>query len=1551
MSIADPTPRAYTLRLSRFQLPEETSPEEQLRADRWRKFLWNTHLTVNRGVQVWGDWLLTLRGGLPASLANDDSNRRILLALSWLSVESPASLVPQESIVARGLDFMPPGETRQEFKRTQDQLIVQRFNEILSQKGIPDEKQQAWRDACLPALMSRIRDDAVWVNRAKQFEKLQATYKGLTVDWACRTFLDLIGGESEYFKEVSADSSGAAESKDFVQKAGNWFSRNWGAGKKSDPSAIADALQRLASIDSTVLIGFSGGQALNSLMAHLGGTPDPQSIPGKLFKDLKKRVGWKGRDSKGSIALAKVRDAEVVTEDMWTSVSSKLLEEAEQQSNKAASSGENPVWMAGCRKDIENRIRMHYRTSKDLIWEHAVMLDHALRRVSGTHSWMKRAEASRKSFDEKIAKLNDREAVPQAARNWLDTFREFRSSNDNAAGEYLIHRRAIDGWEKVVDAWKDLGSNSNRQQRIDAARAVQSNLDDNDKFGDIQLFAGFGIEDDKQENPRSCLADDDAICVWQRPDGTADPSILKNYVEATVAEHDRKRFKAPAYRHPDPLRHPVYVDYGNSRWGITYSALKAAQEQPKLLEKIRKTEEKLAKARTDKSRAELEDELRQLKVAPELRRVSLDVWTGEVTESLPLRWQGKRLWHDLDLGHFTKPGDAATVSRADRFGRGFAGAGSEKGNVAVLVAEVFDQKEWNGRLQVSRTELDRLADLIYRDASGKPIDPDFDKLTDIATHPKAGRPWQHLKWFLSFSAKLKPSGPWLDLVAQGLPEGIRYKKGRNGWYLEYDVNKERKGRARLKLARLCSGLRILSFDLGHRYGAACAVWQTLSIAELHENIQKGKIVSGGTGPESLFVHVEIQENKLNGETKTRKMISRRIGSDTLPDGTSHPAPWARLERQFLIKLQGEDRTTRFVTQTEWGDYNACREFAGRSIEKAKAIGPNSELVNVRMDDLQKRALKLGRRGLRRLGDYARIAYALTATEKPVSGGKTLPLDTQEQRIDYILDALVLWHQLAHTSNFNDGWASALWNEKVAPKLGSLTLERGSDNDSHATRKKKLDAWRAALKPVAKDLADPASPDCRNLHGKWKAEWELRMEAWKPHLRWLRRLILPRIGKRPSGNDAEAFRKWKEEARQIRNAGGLSPSRLNAMRDLHQLLKAFRMRPEPDGLRKNVPELGDSTLTNFGRRILNQYERLREQRVKQLASRIVEAALGLGSEGRNHWNGRKRAQEQIQHTAHDPRFAPCHVVIGENLDFYRPEENRLRSVNRRLMDWAARNLRKYVIEGCQLNGLHFDEVSPAWTSRQDSRTSAPGIRCSEISGKKFLEAVRELESDRDVEQEDCLSQTTRWQGKLIRQLYQKTEGFIRTNDLTPEEELRLHFCRMARDTPEQLPSVIRLPQRGGDLFVSADRNSSTAALQADLNAAANIGLKALADPDWIGAWWFILVDNSTGQPVQEKLKGSPLWDTPDEPKVLLDPAVRETSEMTGETASTNSRGNPHKKRKKSKSLVYAWNPLFGTSGDQPDSKSRWTETIIYWALAKQVAINRLRSHESDEPLPW
>lgn len=1428
----EPTTRAYTVKL--------------VGDGDWRRFLWSTHAAVNRGVWIWGEWLLTLRGGLPASLADGHPERRVLLALSWLSVESPETLV-RAGVVTKATCV------------DRNEQIITTFRKVLADHGVDDI--DGWVAACTSALTARLRDDAVWVNRHAAFQKLKRDCPGLNSDWAAQTLFDFLDGVDAYFAMPNDEEGKPTEAKDFVQKAGGWLSRNWGSGAKSDASSIGMALSTLADIESSMIVGKTGTDAIWSLLRRIA--PDcKEEKPRDAFKALKQCVGWKGRPSKGAIALEKLLQTELIDDELWSQTKTKLLAEVAAQEGKASKGNGKPVWMDAWRSQMESPsgIDMPFRTTRDLIWEHGVMLDHALRRVSSAHSWIKRTEVKRQKFEDDATK----EVVPEA-RQWLDAFCEQRADETGGfASDYIIRKGALDGWEKIVDAWGRLDKHATAADRIAATRDVQSNLGDDEKIGDMTLFER--------------LAADNAMCVWRDAAGKTDPTILRNYSEATVAEFNRRRFKVPAYRHPDPLRNPIYVDFGNSRWGIVYSALKLAQNRSALRQKLSKAKTETTKA---KFRAELDRE-------PALRGVMLGLWTGETIEDVPFRWQGRRLWKDLDLRNFDVPSNA-TVVRADRLGRAVQNVPAG----AVDIAEVFAAKIWNGRLQAPRKQLTHLADLIYGterlEKDGQEIvvrlGADYAKLGQRLQDERSSIFFDRLNWFLTTSVKLKPSGPIWSFVADGLPEGVVYKKGLTGWYFDYEKNKGRKGRARLLLAEIPK-LRILSLDLGVRYGAACAVWETLTQQALELEIEVRTVVAGGSGPKHLFLHTEhVGPNGMR-----RRTIYRRASSDM----------WARLERQFLIRLQGEDRSTRWARDDEQNRIAELRCFLG--------MKPISE--KLRIDDLQEEAVKLARRGLRRLGNVARIAYAMTAVNKPLSGGKTSSEFTLEERIAYLQEALLLWQKYADDPEHEDLFAKELWQDVVVSQLGgpsSLTPVSNpavSPSRSHKSKKQqRKDAATEPLHGIAVQLADHLSPLAVDLHRQWSARYRELERKWKAHLRGLRCLILP--GKK----------EFDKGSARIRNVGGLSVKRLQNVRGLYEVMRSFRMRPEPDDLRKNIPVLGDESLANFGRRILDQLEELRQQRIKQLANRIVEGALGVGRVPMPCGRDRKRPQAIVDN--------PCHVVVAENLERYRPEETRLRRENRRLMDWAARNIRKYIVEGCQLNGLHFVEVSPKYTSQQDSRTGAPGIRCEDIPFDVLAAAadpsVNHPKSSR------LQRQAARLSGEIEKA---KAASY---SDLNARQRVLLAACnQIAKGITKTEP--IRLPRRGGDLFVSVDPGSPTAkGTQADLNAAANIGLKALMHPDYVGSWWFVLVNRTTGRPEPDKIKGCLLPELAHDAEPLL--------QFPNEGRSGKSK----------KDFVYAWNPLHDPVSEK--DKEKWMETRIHQGNVEDRVARMLIQQQFIEQTPW
>ncbi|MEO0073977.1 MAG: type V CRISPR-associated protein Cas12b, partial [candidate division WOR-3 bacterium] len=896
-----PTQRAYTLRL-----------KGKSDTDSWSKALWQTHEAVNRGARVFGDWLLTLRGGIDHRLAdqsihksrrkNGESdplaarrNRRILLALSWLSVES-ADGAPERYVVASGRE--------PESERTTKVLTT--FRNILKSRGLTSKEMESWTADCRDSLCAAIRNDAVWVNRSKAFDAANRRIPSLSRKevWDMLSFF--FNDEKSYLTLEKANETGKpagkSEKKDLVKKAGQWLSSRFGKGKGVDFGRLAKVYAAIHRAATNVRSGCTGRSLIARLAKRVAG--EEGADPLATLLRLTAAPGPK------SATRNRLRD--LASKER---VSAEDLEKLAVQAAKDASRAESNIGRKGHRTyadailaDAERACGFTYlqKDGPARHWQFAVMLDHAARRVSIAHSWQKRAEARRQQLA-----ADTRRQVPAEVEQFLDHFLEERGRITGAAGSVRIRPRAVDGWEEVVKAWSGSGCKT-AEDRIAKVRELQSTLD---KFGDAALF--------------EALADDDARVVWFRND-RADPEPLLHYVRCRYAQERMRRYKVPAYRHPDPFFHPVFCDYGCSRWDVSFAVHKAAQP----FRSASKTVDRLSaayKATKDKQ-AGMKAHIRLLKAKKELeaardeskrnlldRSLQLETWDGNSITATPLRWQSKRLAADL-FSMQSPTGIGISVSRGDRISRAAAGIGSD---AAILVLNIFEEENWNGRLQVPRDQLERLGARVQKhgwDAQAKKM-------------------LANLRWLLTFSPRLMPqtSGPWPTYARQH-----RLSEDPAHWP-HSEKNRNRNGLARLVLCRL-PHLRILSLDLGHRYAAACAVWETLPEKEL------AKICTEAgrrpPAPADLACHVIIRR-----DGKRTKTIYRRTGPDM----------WARLDRQFLIKLQGEDRPCRKASPEE---LTAVRDFETAVGLTRKDDNPlPSDVVS-----LMTEALRTARLALRRHGD-------------------------------------------------------------------------------------------------------------------------------------------------------------------------------------------------------------------------------------------------------------------------------------------------------------------------------------------------------------------------------------------------------------------------------------------------------------------------------------------------------------------------------------------------------------------------------------------------------
>jgi hypothetical protein len=1454
------TQRAYPLRLSGKKGDHS-----------WREWIWKTHLAVNEGAKVFGDWLLTLRGGIDHALADvknerERNQRRIILALSWLSVESLIGAPAKQFHVSR-------------------EDLAETLAEILRLRKVSKREIESWIGDCRVSLDAAIRPDAIWVNRSALFDAaVKKIGKSLNREEVWDLLERFFNSQSNYFKmpkiggeEIEEEKTktagkGGDKEEELIKPAGRWLCDRAGGGEGADFARLSRAYKRVSDEAGGLRPGIAGERLIANLCSGLADLrPSTADLKGVL-----KLVGATGHKSRTRNLLKELAKLRWVNKGQIAELVQAASDDSVATKGNVGRKGHRE-WTTMLIAEAEQAIGFSYGDPKGGGARHgefSVIVDHAARRFCMAHSWIKRAEANRQEFSKDAKKRDELTETAPAAVAMLDAICKKRSEELGAIEEYRIRRGAITDWEKVVKNWATKKCRT-AADRIAAAREVQAEPE-NDKPGDIQLYER--------------LAADEFVPVWKSGE-KAMPKILQDYVAAAEALAKQRRFKVPAYRHPDALLHPVFCDFGDSRWSIDYAAHRAPASRDDAhatlakkhseLEKAReaafqaKNAEQRAKAmaKVQKIEQTAQEALAQADFLDLRHGLRMKLFDGSQLAERDLVWHSKRLDSDLALrSNADQTAEMTSVARADRMGRAAAGA---NGDQAVSPAGLFKLKEWNGRLQAPRAQLDAIA--AVRDRRKKK------HLSPAERRALVEKKISRLQWLITFSAKLQPQGPWLEFV-KTLPEGYSYDPKKRRLY--HKANKTRKGRAQLILSGI-PHLRLLSVDLGHRFAAGCAVWETLPARELKRLCDEASVKP--PGPEDLYKIVPAGK---------RRMVFRRIAGDRL-DGSVHPAPWARLERQFLIKLQGEDSPARMASQEELGAVDRLERELGYHRHRPRKKSESG------VDVLMAEAVRLVRLGISRLKRRIRIAHRLTAREIAHVAQKRIKLDENKQaRIEILAGTLADWHELASSRDWTDEFAAKSWDEHVRDLTQGIELPTASPDESGAARKRRLTATEEKLRALAERLVnrnlDVVRTEWANHARKEKAEWRQR-------LRWLRDWLLARKGKR--------------KAAAIRRVGGLSVLRITTLKELYQVQKAYRMLGDPDDPTTGIPKPGDDSMDRFGQRVLTAMERLRENRVKQLASRIIEAALGLGAEPGS--KGRKQNARAKTQT-----HAACHAVVIENLKNYRPDETMTRRESRQLMAWASATVAKYLDEGCNLYGLFLRQVSAAYTSRQDSRTGAPGIRCQDVAVDQFLRPHRSI-----VRCVNALITDDKLRDAEFEERFLAVEEAISSGRAKPDAEQQyLHWLyQQWRRVPEdrRRGRSVRVPQRGGEIFVPANRRSPiNGGIQADLNAAANIGLKAILDPDWHGAWWYVPVEEKSHKPVEKSVGGAAA--------VKIDGALIEPPQ--DDTGSTETVSKLKKKPKgEAQEIINLWRFV----SPKPLNDDKWYAYSHYQNMVRKSVVELLR----------
>ncbi|MGH9525382.1 MAG: type V CRISPR-associated protein Cas12b, partial [Terriglobales bacterium] len=283
-------------------------------------------------------------------------------------------------------------------------------------------------------------------------------------------------------------------------------------------------------------------------------------------------------------------------------------------------------------------------------------------------------------------------------------------------------------------------------------------------------------------------------------------------------------------------------------------------------------------------------------------------------------------------------------------------------------------------------------------------------------------------------------------------------------------------------------------------------------------------------------------------------------------------------------------------------------------------------------------------------------------------------------------------------------------------------------------------------------------------------------------------------------------------RRLAGQRGISLERIAQIAMLRQRLQSLSraLQREPgaaplarEQLRAPVPECCPE--------IPGKLDRLKRQRVNQTAHWVLAEALGVRPRPHAMPSADRTARDQHAEYERIPGRGPVDFIVLEDLSRYRSSRDRPPRENSRLNQWCHRQILAKVKELAGIFGIPVLETPAAYSSRFCSRSGAAGFRAVELTPDAAA-LVRWKKILADPEDDD----------------YRATRQFF-------------DWLRAANDgRAGKKPRCLIAPDRGGPLFVSLAQRAPGRApegqapprwvMQADINAAINLGLRAVAAPD-------------------------------------------------------------------------------------------------------------------------
>jgi hypothetical protein len=547
--------------------------------------------------------------------------------------------------------------------------------------------------------------------------------------------------------------------------------------------------------------------------------------------------------------------------------------------------------------------------------------------------------------------------------------------------------------------------------------------------------------------------------------------------------------------------------------------------------------------------------------------------------------------------------------------------------------------------------------------------------------------------------------------------------------------------------------------------------------------------------------------------------------------------WATVRATGMLRLPGED--ARVMRDGQWQEElsgSRGRNLVEDDWDKAREICDKLAFVSDKMLGTDERrrsfpelnnellyALRRAQARLAQLQSWSCIAYEEPEIEKRPA------FEKRRARIKEQIAEAIAAREVEEKKDEKDRRQESLTRTAWLGEVKTL-VEKQAWNVVADRIKREIGNERASIERELLRIADRIQP----LRGR-RWEWAKREDGSNCHV----------LRQTERGTD--------DRKKLLAGQRGLSMKRIEQLESLRQrcqsLNRALQHEPgdrPPMGKRTRGIELPDPCPE-----LLDRLEALKEQRVNQTAHLILAQALGVRLRAHSEDAAARAAQDIHGEYERIPGREPVDFLVLENLDRYLASQGRGRGENSKLMKWSHRAILGKLKQLCEPYGLRVLETPAAYSSRFCSLTGAAGFRAVELNPDDAKEFRWKKHLDRlaaEARGERKLAPDERAESQRVKALFDSLEQM--NKDLIAEWDKAHAEKRPCRPKWRTLLA----PVAGGPMFVPASETEwfdrihrktgktervfgfkkiatrRPLVVQADINAAINLGLRAITAPD-------------------------------------------------------------------------------------------------------------------------